>query len=286
MAEEQQTAQITAAFPAPPPFYQHFSAQNMEHLKELKEAAGLNESESDPLSGVSKGAQSRLLDLPPELRYLVPPPPPADGKYRSFGAMCDVCFSTCLPVSALCNRNTHGLQINEVVRSLKEQNIEQLYPSPPTPDTDQPSSTKEAESGWTLDRAVYLKKMARSILLNFLELVGILSVDPSQYRQKVDDLTTLFINSHHLINEYRPHQARETLIMMMEEQLARKRKEIEDVKALKVKAEALLNGSGKHVNEQATVLDEKVDALEIDADEERKAAQRAAWQALEDELGT
>jgi len=181
--------------------------------------------------------------------------------------------------------STHQLQINEVVRSLKEQNIEQLYPSPSTSPANQTSGTKEVASEWTLDRAVYLKKMARSILLNFLELVGVLSVDPSQYRQKVDDLTTLFINSHHLINEYRPHQARETLIMMMEEQLARKRKEIEEVRALKVKVEALLDGSRKSPIEQMAVLDEKADLVEVDPDEERKRVQRDIWQALEDELG-
>lgn len=40
------------------------------------------------------------------------------------------------------------------------------------------------------------------------------------------------INMHHLINEYRPHQARETLILMMEEQVERCRRERdENVKA-------------------------------------------------------
>lgn len=182
--------------------------------------------------------------------------------------------------------NIHGPQINEVVRSLKEQNIEQLYPSPPTSPSAQPGSAQEVGTEWTLDRAVYLKKMAKSILLNFLELVGMLSVDPSQYAQKTNDLTTLFINCHHLINEYRPHQARETLIMMMEEQLARKRKEIEDIRVMKAKVEALLDGSGKSGVEQISTAEEDAGLLEADADEERKDVQRAMWQALENEMGT
>jgi mediator of RNA polymerase II transcription subunit 7 len=32
----------------------------------------------------------------------------------------------------------------------------------------------------------------------------------------VEDLSLLFIHIHHLLNEFRPHQARETLRVMME----------------------------------------------------------------------
>jgi mediator of RNA polymerase II transcription subunit 7 len=76
MAEEVTASTI---FPPPPPFYKHFTAQNLERLTELKE----RQSEIPGLS-------SAILDLPPELRYLVPPEPPADGSYRSFGETVDV----------------------------------------------------------------------------------------------------------------------------------------------------------------------------------------------------
>lgn len=33
---------------------------------------------------------------------------------------------------------------------------------------------------------------------------------------QVEDLSLLFIHIHHLLNEFRPHQARETLRVMME----------------------------------------------------------------------
>lgn len=35
---------------------------------------------------------------------------------------------------------------------------------------------------------------------------------------QVEDLSLLFIHIHHLLNEFRPHQARETLRVMMEVQ--------------------------------------------------------------------
>ena len=56
--------------------------------------------------------------------------------------------------------------------------------------------------------------------------------------QKLADLRTIMINMHHLINEYRPHQARETLILMMEEQVERCRRERDE----NLKAKEMVKG--------------------------------------------
>lgn len=117
---------------------------------------------------------------------------------------------------------------------MKEQGIEQLYPDPATgtAQTSQPSPP--------LNHAYYLIKISKSLLLNFLEFVGILSVSPEQYQAKVEDLRNLFINAHHLLNLYRPHQARESLIVMMEEQLERSKDEIKQMDKVKADIEGLL----------------------------------------------
>lgn len=65
-----------------------------------------------------------------------------------------------------------------------------------------------------------LKKLNHSITASFLDLVDICIRNPESEARatKIDDLTLLFIHMHHLVNEFRPHQARETLRVMLEQQ--------------------------------------------------------------------
>jgi len=59
-----------------------------------------------------------------------------------------------------------------------------------------------------MNRTVELRSLNKSALMNYLELVGIMGVDPAGWTEKIDDLRIIFINMHHLLNEYRPHQVR------------------------------------------------------------------------------
>jgi mediator of RNA polymerase II transcription subunit 7 len=69
MASDREKAVFTESLPPPPPFWRHFTAQNVDNLNDLL-----------------KDGQP----IPSNLRYLIPPSPPSDGKYRSFGGDFDV----------------------------------------------------------------------------------------------------------------------------------------------------------------------------------------------------
>ncbi|KAG2455716.1 MED7 polymerase, partial [Polypterus senegalus] len=109
------------------------------------------------------------------------PPPPVKDSYMMFGNQfqCD----------------------DLIIRPLESQGIERLHPM-------------------QFDHKKELKKLNMSILVNFLDLLDILIKSPGSIKreEKLEDLKLLFVHMHHLINEYRPHQARETLRVMMEVQ--------------------------------------------------------------------
>lgn len=119
-------------------------------------------------------------------------------------------------------------------------------------------------------------------MLNYLELVGTLSVNPTDFPDKIQDITTLFLNAHHLINEYRPHQARATLINMMETQLEQKRAEIENVRAMRSKIHALAASIEKDTEGEAQAAALKAERPTIeDSDNARREEQRLMWEALD-----
>ncbi|XP_057705349.1 mediator of RNA polymerase II transcription subunit 7 [Corythoichthys intestinalis] len=109
------------------------------------------------------------------------PPPPIRDSYMMFG--------------------NHFQCDDLIIRPLESQGIERLHPV-------------------QFDHKRELKKLNMSILVNFLDLLDILIKSPGSIKraEKLEDLKLLFVHMHHLINEYRPHQARETLRVMMEVQ--------------------------------------------------------------------
>lgn len=89
----------------------------------------------------------------------------------------------------------------EMIRSLESQGIRRLIPQ-------------------HFDRRKELKKLNHSLFANFLDLIDLLIHYPDSPKraEKIDDLSLLFVHIHHLLNEFRPHQARETLRVLMDVQ--------------------------------------------------------------------
>ncbi|KAJ6177683.1 hypothetical protein N7519_008144 [Penicillium mononematosum] len=247
MADESQQRAVATAFAPPPPLWKHFTRENVDKLEEIKTEASKSEDGRLHKNKQWSAAELRALELPSELRYLVPPDIPK-GPYSVFGEL----------------------------QTSKESNSSTQNPPQPVPNrTHSPRPP--------LNHAYYLLKISKSLLLNFLEFTGILSVSPEQFESKVEDLRNLFINAHHLLNLYRPHQARESLIMMMEEQLNHSREEMNQMDKVKAEVEAVLEqlqAEGSCVG--ATGSDDDTDqakALKEKADEHS----RLIWDLLDKE---
>ncbi|KAJ6086278.1 Mediator complex subunit Med7 [Penicillium sp. IBT 16267x] len=259
MADPNQQRAVNTAFAPPPPLWKHFTRENLDRLKEIKTEASKDENGRPNRTKQWSPAELRALDLPPELRYLVPPDIPT-GEYSVFGEW--QTLSTTLP-------------------SLQEQGIEQLYPEPATTTTQ--DSSQSSQSPQPLSHAYYLLKISKSLLLNFLETVGILSVSPEQFEPKVEDLRNLFINAHHLLNLYRPHQARESLIMMMEEQLERTRQEIKQMDKVKADIESVLEDIQAE-GSRISAADHSADTSSLESASRKAEDSQMIWDLLEKEI--
>ncbi|KAH3687904.1 hypothetical protein WICPIJ_001121 [Wickerhamomyces pijperi] len=153
----------------------------------------------EKLENSKKGNDTvELEDEDKVLEFLTPPTQPEGDTYRSFGNI---------------------WQFNDKMPKLEEMGIEKLYKDPDDKSSSNDSKFKIQE----------LRTLLKSLLLNFLEVIGVMSSAPDQFHIKIDQIRTILINIHHLLNEYRPHQSRESLILLMEKQIDTKRNEIEEI---------------------------------------------------------
>ncbi|CAJ0565403.1 unnamed protein product, partial [Mesorhabditis spiculigera] len=94
---------------------------------------------------------------------------------------------------------------DDIIRPLSAQDppITQLYPS--------------SKVEWKIE----MKKLLKSAVAAFLDLLEILIRNPNHKDRldKFEDIKTIFFNIHHLINEFRPLQARLTLQAMQQSQI-------------------------------------------------------------------
>lgn len=133
-----------------------------------------------------------------------------------------------------------------LIRSLETQGIQRLYSA------DTSNSLPHASTSIsTNNHKKELKKLNHSILIAYLDLLEVLIKAPTKELprdqqqidlnseqqtfktlrdQKLEDIELLFINMHHLINELRPHQARDNIRCILEMQ---KRQRIETAQKFK-----------------------------------------------------
>lgn len=266
-------------FPDPPPFFKHFTTENLKRLKELEnEASNGAEPTTDTGNASSNLSTEQILALPTELRYLIPPPPPSDNEsFHVFGEPAKSSATNNFSQTMEFISKTLGSQF-----VLSDWTYSQLYP-PASPSAG-PSSTSHSTDA-NIDRQQYLSRFNRSIMLEYLSLLGLLTLDPKgdHKNTKLKHILTLVCNLHALINEYRPHQARETLISIMEEQVRRKKAEIEGVKTMEEKVKGVLEGFSKVVEAEDDDGGEEVkEVVHKDTeDDRRKVAQRGMWDALD-----
>eukprot|EP00850_Spirogloea_muscicola_P016837 SM000140S00586 [mRNA] locus=s140:73414:74976:- [translate_table: standard] len=171
-----------------------------------------------------------------------PPPPPITGAYQ----MLDGSYTT-----------------EDALPSLEEQGVRQLY-------------TRQEPIGFSFKDLVdmvclliaadfkkELRTLSRELLLVLLELVDVLVERPSQYARRVEDMGLLLKNIHHLLNLLRPHQARATVIHLLETQLQQRKIAIEDIRQRRQEAQELLRDS-------VTMLQKELD-IDIAQDQEEIA---------------
>ena len=282
MAEE---GPLLNYFPDPPPFFKHFTTENLERLRDIEnEASNGADASNDVANSSSKLFTEQILALPAELRYLIPPPPPGDNEsFHVFGE----------PAKSS-GTNNFTQMMDFVSKTLDSQFIlsdwtyTQLYPSTASSSADPSSSSHSTDAN--IDRQQYLNRFNRSIMIEYISLLGVVALNPkSEHKdRKLKHILTLVCNMHALINEYRPHQARETLIRIMEEQVRRKKAEIEGVKAMEEKVRGVLEGFGRAVEAEG----EKGSSGEVKemvhkdvGEDRRREAQRGMWDAMDEILG-
>ncbi|CCH59687.1 hypothetical protein TBLA_0B08720 [Henningerozyma blattae CBS 6284] len=208
------TNDTSSLYPPPPPYYNFFTPENIKNLKEYKkqkkESSIKKNNDSDDNSNIQQTRTNNADDevITSELDFLIPPPIPASKQYRGFGNI---------------------WQLNDELPDLESMGIRQLYSNENLDKNNHTTSSTTDGKTVYQNKIAELHKLLKSLLLNYLELVGILSINPTQFEAKLEHIKTILINIHHLLNQYRPHQSRESLIMLLEGQLEYKKKEIKNI---------------------------------------------------------
>ncbi|KAJ1675785.1 Mediator of RNA polymerase II transcription subunit 7 [Spiromyces aspiralis] len=112
-----------------------------------------------------------------------------------------------------------------------------------------------------------LRKLNMKLMFTYLELIEQLSKDPTNFSAEEKKIRTVLINMHHLINEYRPRQAKDTLRMMVQDQIKKKSELTEQLKSQCEEMEAALANLRQSVEERSAEIQRAQEAFERSGDE-------------------
>ena len=91
-----------------------------------------------------------------------------------------------------------------------------------------------------LNQKTELKKQCSSLLFGFYQLLDVLVNDQENFQAKTEDIEILLMNITHLLNTFRPHQTRQTIIQIFAEQLGGKAVCIEEAQRLQERVREVL----------------------------------------------
>jgi len=96
----------------------------------------------------------------------------------------------------------------------------------------------------------------------------------TQAEEKLGDISTLLINIHHILNGYRPHQAREAAIDLLQTRLDQARAETATIRSKTEMARKVLEGLGS--------IEAPRPFVSAFADQKRRGSVKALWAAMDD----
>ena len=109
------------------------------------------------------------------------------------------------------------------------------------------------------DLRAELARLNKEVLDRFIALTEDMIETPSAYERRVEEITLLCNNAHHLLNAIRPSQARATLEHALSEQAKQKRERLEEVRAATERAERAMENV-------PAILKQAVEAATAEAD--------------------
>ncbi|KAG0597220.1 hypothetical protein M758_UG321800 [Ceratodon purpureus] len=152
-----------------------------------------------------------------------PPPPPYYKLYTNYSD--DPSSAPPPPAPVIGTYVQYGVNYTttDVLLGLEEEGLRQLY-----------------LTGSEVDYRKELRALNRELILQFLELTDALVERPSLSARCVEDMTLILRNIHHLLNSLRPHQARATVIHMLETQSIRRKEALADIRRKRAEARGML----------------------------------------------